>query len=133
VTLMAMMLYVVCVLLYAAVYGGDVVIALVDRQLVHLTGSNAARAQPDGLLLSIDCSLTVARWVTIAGVAHLCITRLPLSGGTYLALGSLCCLVLRRAIPGAGEVGGLRLPFLSIRATILEIGMFYLIAAGLVR
>jgi hypothetical protein len=128
-----MLLYVWSLLLYAAVYGADVVVAMLDRRNLRHAEGLAAAGPADDFVAAVDISMGFVRLLSIVAVAGFALTKLPLGGGTYLAVGAVVCLGLRRAIPTAGAFQGRELPLLSIRTIISTIGMFYLISSGMVR
>lgn len=133
-TLPAMLLYLSSALLYAAVYGGDVVIAMISRGELRHDGSSAGSTVHHTLLPTIDGALLIIRIAAFLSVICFCLTKLPLNGGAYLGVGALLCLVFRAGVPtSAARIFGHPLPLLSIRVVISTIGMFYLIAAGVVR
>ena len=133
-TLPALLLYISSVLLYAAAYGGDVVIAMINRTEAQHAGSPAVATVRDAMVTRIDGALRILRVAAFISIGGFCLAKIPLNTGAYLALGALLCMVFRTGIPVTGAILlGKALPLLSIRASISAIGMFYLVAAALAR
>lgn len=124
----ALILYMCGVLLYASIYGADVIIALVARRHVPAVAIPMAP-----LIVTAERALNPIRLAAIFAIIAFTATRSFPSMPTLLAVMAILCLVARWSLAPSDPERylGRGIPVLGSRAFVSATGLFALIAAGL--
>lgn len=125
--------YVCGLLLYATVYGSDVVLAVLDGRRV---GAAEPASVPTFFLAStLDHDLGAVQIAAAVDIALFALTRGMGGARMWLAIGAIVCLALRWGFATRDrELFERRgVPVLRARAVVSAIGFFYLVTAGIAR
>lgn len=124
----ALILYMCGILLYASIYGTDVILALVSRRHVP---AEAIPMAP--LIVTAERALSPIRLAAIFAMIAFAAARSFPATPTLLATIAVLCLVVRWVFAPSdpGSYLGRGIPVLGSRALVSGTGLFALIAAGL--